>query len=97
LVVAIRFVAGGAMNPANGIIFLAFLVLSVLAIAGGKPWKQKLFNLLYILGGTVLGLGLGALFIVWGTSPAIAGDLAGAYICMRRNMKREAASGRPEP
>jgi hypothetical protein len=94
-------------NPASGLFFLAFVVLSVIAVASGKPWKQKLYNLLYILGGAALGIGLGLLFMVWGTSPGIAGDLAGAfcpifgaaaaYICMRHNMKREAASQRPEP
>ena len=94
-------------NPVNGLIYLAFFVLSIIGVAGGKPWKQKLYNLLYILGGSALGVGLGALFMVWGTSPSAAGDLAGAfapifgaaaaYICMRHNMKREAASRKLEP
>ncbi|HXO33095.1 MAG TPA: hypothetical protein VN901_12160, partial [Candidatus Acidoferrales bacterium] len=43
-------------NPASGLFFLAFVVLSVIAVASGKPWKQKLYNLLYILGGAALGM-----------------------------------------
>jgi hypothetical protein len=94
-------------NPVNGLFYLAFFVLSIIGVVGGKPWKQKLYNLLYILGGSAFGVGFGVLFMVWGTSPGAAGDLAGAfcpifgaaaaYICMRHNMKREAASQRPEP
>lgn len=54
-------------------------MLSIIGVASGKPWKQKLYNLLYILGGSALGVGLGVLFMVWGTNPGAAGDLAAAF------------------
>jgi hypothetical protein len=50
-------------NPANGLFYLAFFVLSIIAVVGGKPWKQKLYNLLYILGSAALGVGLGLFFM----------------------------------
>jgi hypothetical protein len=85
-------------TPGSPVIFVAFLVLSVIAIAGGKPGKWKLYNFLIILASCAFGLGLGALPIMWGMNAAISGYLAasflfifgaaGAYLCMRRNMKR---------
>ena len=85
-------------TPGSPIIFLAFLVLSVIAIAGGKPAKWKLYNFLIILASCAFGIGLGALPVMWGINAAISGRLAasftlifgaaGAYLCMRRNTKR---------
>ena len=89
----------------NPLLFGLFIVLSIIAIAGGKPAKWKLYNFLIILATFAFGIGLGALFAMWGTSLEIAGHLAasfslifgsaGAYVCMRRNMKR--GSRGPEP
>jgi hypothetical protein len=60
LVVAER----GSMDNANAgipILILVFVVLSIVAIVGGKPAKWKLYNLLIILGGCAFGTGFGAL------------------------------------
>lgn len=94
-------------NPASPILFLAFLVLSIIAIAGGKPAKWKLYNLLIILGCVALGLAGGYMLGVTSGNMKLGADLAvsfllifgaaGAYVCMRRNMKRnKALPGAPE-
>jgi heme A synthase len=85
-------------TPGSPFILLAFLVLSVIAIAGGKPGKWKLYNFLIILASCAFGVSLGALPIMWGMNAAISGNLAasfllifgaaGVYVCMRRNTKR---------
>ena len=85
-------------TPGAPFILLAFLVLSVIAVAGGQPGKWKLYNFLIILASCALGLGLGALPVLWGMDSTISGHLsasflfifgaAGAYVCMRRNTKR---------
>lgn len=87
-------------TPGSPFILLAFLVLSIIAITGGRPGKWKLYNFLIILASCAFGVGLGALPIMWGMNPAISGDLAAsflsifgaadAYVCMRRNTKRNA-------
>jgi hypothetical protein len=84
--------------PGSEFILLVFLVLSVVAIAGGKPAKWKLYNILIILASCVFGSALGTLPIMWGMDEAISAQLAasftlifgaaGAYVCMRRNTKR---------
>jgi hypothetical protein len=92
-------------TPGSPFIFLAFLVLSVIAVAGGKPGKWKLYNFLIILASCAFGLGLGALPVMWGMNAVISGHLAasflpifgaaGAYVCMRRNTKRNTKPATP--
>jgi hypothetical protein len=94
-------------DAGNPIIFLAFIVLTVIAVFGAKPAKWKLYNLLIILGACAFGVGLGVLPQAFGGDREISAHLAaaflpifgaaGAYICMRRNSKRAKASARPEP
>jgi hypothetical protein len=60
-------VVGDANNP-------------VIVIAGGKPGKWKLYNFLIILASCALGLGLGALPIMWGMNAAISGHLAASFL-----------------
>jgi hypothetical protein len=106
LVVAERGSVDNA-NAGNPILFLVFVVLSIVAIVGGKPAKWKLYNLLIILGGCAFGTGFGALPMAFGGSAAISGHLAAsfmvifgaaaAYICLRRNSIRAKASARPDP
>ncbi|PYX33580.1 MAG: hypothetical protein DMG80_05860 [Acidobacteria bacterium] len=87
-------------TPGNPIIFLVFIVLTVIAIFGAKPAKWKLYNLLVILGACDIGIALGAVPVAFGGNSEISGHLAaafmpifgaaGAYVCMRRNSKRNA-------
>ncbi|MBI3477425.1 MAG: hypothetical protein HY010_16970 [Acidobacteria bacterium] len=87
-------------SSGNPLIFLAFIVLTVIAVFGGKPAKWKLYNLLIIIGACAVGVGLGALPLAFGGNEEISAHLAaafvpifgaaGAYICMRRNSKRNA-------
>ncbi len=89
------------------VFYVGLIVLSCVAVAGGKGVKWKLLNLLIILGcmtgGVAIGAGLGA----WGGSGEMAGHLAfvlmpllgcvGAFGCMRRNKRREKAAAQTAP
>jgi len=87
-------------DPLMGLVFLALLVI---AIAGGKPGRWKLYNFLIILACCALGLGLGSLPMLWGANAVISARLAasflpifgaaGAYVCMRQNTKRASKPG----
>jgi hypothetical protein len=89
-------------NPMSAIWYLLLIVLSCMAVVGGKGVKWKLLNLLIILGFMVGGVAVGFAFGAWGSSGKIAGDLAfalmpllgcvGAFGCMRRNKAREKAT-----
>jgi hypothetical protein len=48
-------------NSGGTLLLLVLLVLSVIAFAGGKPGKWKLYNFLIILASCAFGFGLGAL------------------------------------
>jgi len=91
-------------NSGGSLLLLVLLVLSVIAFAGGKPGKWKLYNFLIILASCAFGFGLGALPMIWGMSAAISGQLAasflyifgaaGAYACQPPSRATKSASPR---
>jgi hypothetical protein len=67
-------------NSGNPLIFLAFIVLTVIAVFGGRPAKWKLYNLVIILGACAFGIGLGALPLAFGGNSEISAHLAAAFL-----------------
>jgi hypothetical protein len=57
------------------VLLAIFLVLTILAISRAEG-KWKLWNLLIILGGAVLGLGIAYLAGMWNKNMALGGEIA---------------------
>jgi hypothetical protein len=94
-------------NPMSAVWYLLLIVLSCMAVVGGKGVKWKLLNLLIILGFMAGGIAVAFALGAWGGSGEIAGHLAfvlmplmgcvGAFGCLRRNKRREKATAQPAP
>ena len=86
-------------NPGASIVFLAFVAMSVAAIATAKGPKWRLINLGIILAFCLAGIGIGFIAAAWGQNSELGGHIAsslmillgfvGALGCYRRNKRRE--------
>jgi asparagine N-glycosylation enzyme membrane subunit Stt3 len=86
-------------NPMGSVFLVGLIVLTCIALIGGKGAKWKLLNLLIIIGFMATGLLVGFALGAWGGSAEIGGHAAasltillgcvGAFGCIRRNKRRE--------
>jgi hypothetical protein len=89
-------------NPIAGLLLLAMVISSVVAIMGAKSLKWKLLNFLIILGFLALGVGFGAVAGEWAGNSELGGHMAaaimspfgllGAFGCRWQNKRRAKGS-----